>query len=143
MDVFALLAEPVRFRIIEILATGEHSAGNVADVVHHEFGVSRSAVSQHLRLLVEGGFVVRRVQGSFRMYRLDATALDSLDRAVDHLRELWDARYGWPYLADPLAPATVPGRPRPGRGRGNRGRSAAPVIVEITEDNDPWQWLGD
>ncbi|MDP9028367.1 MAG: hypothetical protein M3N46_12615 [Actinomycetota bacterium] len=39
MEVFALLAEPVRRRIIEILATGEHSAVHVADVIHTEFGV--------------------------------------------------------------------------------------------------------
>ena len=39
MDVFALLAEPVRYRIVEILATGEHTSGQVAEVLHHEFGV--------------------------------------------------------------------------------------------------------
>jgi len=79
------------------------------------------------------------------MYRLDSTALDQLDRAVDRLHELWDARYGWPYLADPLAAERMPGLPSPNRdrGRGRRGRSAAPVIAEINEDNDPWYWLGD
>ena len=143
MDVFTLLAEPVRRRIIEILATGEHSSGHVADVLHAEFGVGRPAVSQHLRLLVRSGFAVSRPQGPYRMYRLDASALDQVDRAVDRLHELWDARYGWPYRSDPLAPATRPGIPHPHRGRGRRGRSAAPVIVEITEDNDPWQWMGD
>jgi DNA-binding transcriptional ArsR family regulator len=145
MDVFALLAEPVRRRIIEILATGEHSSTDVADVIHHEFGVSHSAVSRHLRILDRSGFAIARVQGPYRMYRLDSTALDQLDRAVDRLHELWDARYGWPYLADPLAAERMPGLPSPNRdrGRGRRGRSAAPVIAEINEDNDPWYWLGD
>jgi DNA-binding transcriptional ArsR family regulator len=143
MDVFALLAEPVRFRIIEILATGEHSAGQLADVLHHEFGVSRAAVSQHLRILRADEFVVRRPQGPMRFYRLHPDAMQQLDLRVERLRELWDARYGWPYRADPLSEATLTTARRPGRGRGARGRSATPIVVEITEDNDPWQWLGD
>ena len=77
------------------------------------------------------------------MYRLHPNALDTLDRAVDSLHELWDARYGWPYVADPLTTGTEPGSRRRGRGRGRRGRTGHPVIVEITEDNDPWQWIGD
>jgi DNA-binding transcriptional ArsR family regulator len=145
MEVFALLAEPVRRRIIEILATGEHSSTEVADVIHHEFGVSHSAVSRHLRILDRSGFAIARIQGPYRMYRLDSTALDQLDRAVERLHELWDARFGWPYRADPLAAARMPGLARAdgGRGRGRRGRSTAPVVAEINEDNDPWQWLGD
>jgi DNA-binding transcriptional ArsR family regulator len=143
MDVFALLAEPVRRRIIEILATGEHSAGHVADVIYTEFGVSRAASSSHLRILARSDFAISRPQGPYRMYRLHPDALDSVDRAVDLLHELWDARYGWPYKADPLAPESLVGAPRPDRGRGYRGRTSKPVIVEITEDNDPWQWMGD
>jgi len=143
MEVFALLAEPVRRRIIEVLATGEDSSGQVADVLHHEFGVSHSAVSRHLRILDRSGFAVARVQGPYRMYRLDSTALDQLDHAVDRLHELWDARFGWPYKSDPLSPDTMPGIEHPRRGRGRRGRSTAPVIAEINEDNDPWQWIGD
>ncbi len=143
MEVFALLAEPVRFRIIEILATGEHSAGQVADVVHHEFNVSRSAVSYHLRILEKSGFAISRVQGPSRMYRLDSAALGDIDVAVDRLHELWEARYGWPFLADPVSVEVQPGISHGPRGRGRRGRSTVPVIAEITEDNDPWQWLGD
>lgn len=143
MEIFALLAEPVRYRIIELLATGEHSSGQVADVVHHEFGVSRSAVSHHLRILENSGFAVSRVQGPSRMYRLDSSALGRIDVAVARLHELWDARYGWPFLADPLAIQTQPGVPHRSHGRGRRGRSTVPVVAEVTEDNDPWQWLGD
>ncbi len=145
MNVFAVLAEPVRMRIVEILATGEHSSTNVADVLHREFGVSHSAVSRHLRILANGGFATVRAEGPYRLYRLDSEALEHIDRAVDVLHELWNARYGWPYLADPLASATASrtAPARPNRGRGRRGRSAAPVVVEITESNDPWQWMGD
>lgn len=143
MEVFALLAEPVRRRIIEILATGEHSAGLVADVVNTEFGVSRAASSKHLRVLARAGFAISRPEGPYRMYRLHPDALDGLDRAVDHLHDLWDARYGWPYLSDPLSEGNPVGARRPGRERGRRGRTTRPVIVEITESNDPWQWMGD
>jgi DNA-binding transcriptional ArsR family regulator len=143
VDVFALLAEPVRFRIIEILATGEHTSGQLADVLHHEFGVSRSAVSRHLGVLAAHGFAIRRAQERYRFYRLSPDALAGLDRAVDRLHELWDARYGWPYVADPLDAAHRTVKAHPHRGRGARGRSSIPVITEVTEDNDPWQWIGD
>jgi DNA-binding transcriptional ArsR family regulator len=145
MNVFAVLAEPVRMRIVEVLATGEHSSTNVADVLHREFGVSHSAVSRHLRVLARAGFAAVRVEGPYRLYRLDAEALEQIDRAVDSLHDLWDARYGWPYLADPLASSSGPrtASARPHRGRGRRGRSSPPVVVEITESNDPWQWMGD
>ena len=143
MDVFALLAEPVRYRIIEILATGEHTSGQLADVLHHEFGVGWPAVSQHLRRMRGAGFVVSRPQDRSRFYRLAPTALDELDRRIDRLHQLWDARYGWPYRADPLSPGTLTIARRPTRGRGARGISTRPIVFEITEDNDPWQWLGD
>jgi len=143
MDVFALLAEPVRYRIVEILATGEHTSGQLADVLHHEFGVGWPAVSQHLRLLRGSGFVVRRAQGPSRVYRLEPTALDQLDLRIDRLHELWNARYGWPYRADPLSSHLLTVSRRPNRGRGRRGRSERPIVFDVTEDNDLWQWLGD
>ena len=143
MHVFELLAEPVRLRIVEILATGEHTAGQLADVLSTEFGVSRAAVSRHLGILRREEFARVRIEGPVRVYRLDAQAIDRVHRAVDRLDELWNARYGWPYLADPLAAEAVPGATRIRRGRGRRGRSAQPVIVEVSEDNDLWRWIGD
>jgi DNA-binding transcriptional ArsR family regulator len=147
MEIFALLAEPVRFRIIEILATGEHTSGQVADAVTTEFGVSRSAVSQHLRILARSDFAVARAEGPFRIYRLADSALEQLDLAVDRLHDLWDARFGWPYLADPMSPAMLGhGRARVsqrGTGRGSRGRSEIPFVAQVNDDIDPWQWIGD
>jgi DNA-binding transcriptional ArsR family regulator len=145
MEVFALLAEPVRRRIIEILATGEHSSTNVPDVLHQEFGVSHSAVSRHLRILARSDFAVARADGPYRFYRLNADALEQLDLAVDHLHELWDARYGYPYFADPTAPERIVGHPKHAgeSRRGRRGRSTLPVVFEINHDNNPWQWVGD
>src|SRR4051795_10318042 len=53
---FDVLGDPVRRRILELLADGERSAGEIAAVVQREFGISQSGVSQHLRVLRENGF---------------------------------------------------------------------------------------
>ena len=47
MHAFDVLGDPVRRRIIELLADGEHSSGAVVDVIREEFGLSQPGVSQH------------------------------------------------------------------------------------------------
>jgi DNA-binding transcriptional ArsR family regulator len=166
MSVFELLAEPVRLRIVEVLATGEHTAGELAEVITTEFEVGRTAVSNHLRHLLDSRFAVVRTEGPTRVYRLDPGAMDRLDLAVDRLRELWEARYGWPYLNDSWAQAQMASRRR-SRGRGMRGRreewldggstpseadtlerpvSPQPrpaAIPEVQARTDPWQYVRD
>ena len=51
-----ILGDPVRRRIVELLADGELAAGEVGRVVQAEFGISQPAVSQHLRVLRDAGF---------------------------------------------------------------------------------------
>ncbi len=51
MHAFDVLGDPVRRRILELLAGGEQPAGAVTEVVRAEFGISQPAVSQHLRVL--------------------------------------------------------------------------------------------
>ncbi len=120
MHVFEILGEPVRRRIVELLASGSAAAGELADVLVTEFRIGRSAVSHHLAILRREQFVVVWAEGSVRRYRLSWDALDRLDRAADELWEKWDRRYGWPYLPDPLA--SPPRSHRAGR-RGERGRT--------------------
>lgn len=103
MHVFRLLGDPVRFRIVETLASGPHSAGRLADALGPEFGISRSAVSHQLRTLLDAGFVTVLVEENLRVYRLAWDALDQVDRVLIDLYHRWDRRYGWPYLQDPLA----------------------------------------
>lgn len=103
VHVFRILGDPVRFRIVETLANGPHSAGILADAVGKEFGISRSAVSHQLRILIDAGFVSVRVEENLRIYRLAWDLLDELDRVILGLYERWDRRYGWPYATDPLA----------------------------------------
>ena len=107
-----------------------------------DLGVNRTYDDGQLTLR-GSGFVVRRPEGPNRVYRLDPTALEQLDRRVDWLHTFWNARYGWPYRADPLSPHLLTTSRRPNRGRGQRGRSERPIVFEVTEDNDLWQWISD
>lgn len=83
MEPLQVIAAPRRLRILELVWDQELSAGEIAA----QFDVSWPAVSQHLRVLKEAGFVVERRQGTSRIYRADKTALGSLRSVVeDHWR---------------------------------------------------------
>ncbi|MGM7667090.1 ArsR/SmtB family transcription factor [Microbacterium sp. A93] len=71
MHALDVLGDPVRRRILELLAEGELSAGGVGSVVQSEFGISQPAVSQHLRVLREQGFATVRPEGTRRLYAVD------------------------------------------------------------------------
>jgi DNA-binding transcriptional ArsR family regulator len=78
-----VIAAPSRLRILELVWDRELSAGEIAA----QFDVSWSAVSQHLRVLREAGFVVERREGTSRIYHTDQAALGSLRAVVeDHWR---------------------------------------------------------
>ena len=112
---FTVLADPVRRRIVEILAVGEHSAGTLAEVVATEHGISRTAVAHHLRVLRDHGAVtsaVDPVEPRSRTYRIDREFLARLDDEVERLFRLWDHRYG---TAERRAPLVDPPRSRGAR----------------------------
>ncbi len=75
----AVLAEPNRRRILELLGSGEQS---VTELASH-FGVTRSAISQHLGVLTDAGLVRARQEGRYRYYRLDAGGMADLRAALD------------------------------------------------------------
>jgi DNA-binding transcriptional ArsR family regulator len=87
-----ILGDPVRRRILELLATGEHSVGAVVDAISAEFGISQPAVSQHLRVLRESGFATVRAQGTRRLYAVEPTPLREVDRWLDQFRQYWSSR---------------------------------------------------
>jgi DNA-binding transcriptional ArsR family regulator len=93
-DVHALdiLGDPVRRRILELLATGEHPAGAVVEAISAEFGISQPAVSQHLRVLRESGFATVRAAGTRRLYAVDPAPLQEVDRWLDQFRQYWSSR---------------------------------------------------
>ncbi len=86
---FDVLGDPVRRRILELLAGGERAAGEVSAVVQDEFGISQPAVSQHLKVLRENGFARVRAVGTRRLYAVDPAPLREADRWLDHFRRFW------------------------------------------------------
>ncbi|MBM2622709.1 winged helix-turn-helix transcriptional regulator [Actinoplanes sp. LDG1-06] len=89
MHAFDVLGDPVRRRILELLATGEQSSGALTDVIRAEFGISQPAVSQHLKVLRDNGFATVRPQGARRLYAVDDTALREADAWLAQFRRFW------------------------------------------------------
>ena len=89
MHALDILGDPVRRRILELLAEGERSAGEIGDVVQGEFGISQPAVSQHLRVLRESGFATVRPEGTRRLYALDPEPLETAASWFDPFRRFW------------------------------------------------------
>lgn len=92
MHAFDVLGDPVRRRILELLAEREHSSGEVVEVISAEFGISQAGVSQHLKVLRESGFAQVRPEGTRRVYALDATPLRDIDDWLERFRVFWPVR---------------------------------------------------
>ena len=92
-SVFAALADPTRRAIIERLALGEATAGELAE----PFGISKPAVSKHLKVLENAKLIVRKKDAQWRLFELQS---DPLRIASD-----WIARYRifWEDQLDALA----------------------------------------
>jgi DNA-binding transcriptional ArsR family regulator len=90
MHAFDVLGDPVRRRILETLANGEHTSGAITAVIKSEFGISQPAVSQHLRVLRDGGFAYVRADGTRRLYTVSSAALQEVDEWLRRFRHLWD-----------------------------------------------------
>ena len=89
MHAFDVLGDPVRRRILELLAGREHASGEVVDVIAREFGISQAAVSQHLKVLRDSGFATVRPEGTRRIYQLDPEPLREVDAWLGHFRGFW------------------------------------------------------
>ncbi|HEU5208391.1 MAG TPA: metalloregulator ArsR/SmtB family transcription factor [Longimicrobiales bacterium] len=92
MHAFDVLGDPVRRRILEVLAEGEHRSGEIVDVIQREFGITQAAVSQHLRVLRENGFANVRVDGPRRIYAVDAAPLQEVDAWLARFRTFWEPK---------------------------------------------------
>jgi len=104
MHALDILGDPVRRRILELLAEGELSAGEIGDEVQREFGISQPAVSQHLRVLRESGFATVRPEGTRRLYAIAPEPLADAAAWFDPFRRFWQ-----PHL-DALATELARGR---------------------------------
>lgn len=119
MHAFDVLGDPVRRRILELLADSELSAGAVAETIQVEFGISQPAVSQHLRVLRESGFATSRAEGARRLYSIEPAALHEADVWLDQFRKFWNQHLD--ALATELA-----------RGRRDRTMAATPKATDAS-----------
>ena len=92
MHVFDVLGDPVRRRILELLAERERASGEIVGIVGREFGISQPAISQHLKVLRESGFATVRAEAQRRLYALDPGPLREVDAWLDHFRIFWDTK---------------------------------------------------
>jgi DNA-binding transcriptional ArsR family regulator len=78
-----LLGDPTRRAIFELLARRPNTVGELAQ----QLPITRSAVSQHLRVLKDGGLVVSRAEGTRRIYRLNPDGVTALRAYLDRIWE--------------------------------------------------------
>ena len=85
---FAALADPTRRAILERLADGEASVGELSE----PFDISGPAISRHLRVLEDAGLVNRRVERQRRIIRLNPKPLEEAAAWVEKYRSFWGER---------------------------------------------------
>ena len=92
MHAFDVLGDPVRRRILELLAEKENSSGDLVSVIQDEFGITQSAVSQHLRVLRDSGFASVRSDGARRLYSVETAPLREVDEWLERFRGFWEEK---------------------------------------------------
>jgi DNA-binding transcriptional ArsR family regulator len=88
VTVFAALADPTRRAIVEMLARGPLTAGEIS----RRFTISPSAVSQHLKVLREARLARVQAAGQQRIYELDADGLAEIEEWLDGIGPAWHKR---------------------------------------------------
>ena len=88
MRTLNVLADPTRQRIVEMLATGSMSSGDIA----RRFDVSAPAISQHLRTLRDARLVRVRAQAQKRFYELDPEGVGELANWIARIRSFWSEK---------------------------------------------------
>ncbi len=89
MHPFNVLSDPVRRRILELLAEGERAAGDVTATIQQQFHLTQPGVSQQLKVLRDNGFATVRVEGSRRIYAIDGAALREAELWLAPFRAFW------------------------------------------------------
>jgi DNA-binding transcriptional ArsR family regulator len=85
---FAACSHPIRRGILERLAAGEMTVGQAT----RDFGVSKPAISKHLKVLEEAGAIVRVIDGRTHRLRLDERSLDDAYAWMTNQHELWERK---------------------------------------------------
>jgi DNA-binding transcriptional ArsR family regulator len=122
ISVLQTLADPTRFRIIELLRNGECPVNSIVENV----GIDQSGVSRHLRILQEAGFVQVRPEGQKRIYSLCPQPFKDLDAWLGQYRQLWQGRLD--KLGEVLARKRMAKIAAPQKGRSPRRQHGQPEI---------------
>jgi DNA-binding transcriptional ArsR family regulator len=89
IETFAALAEPNRFRIVELLRSGPRAVNEIGERLQ----LNQPQVSKHLRVLKEAGLVDMQPHAQQRLYELRGQPLRRLHDWLERYRRLWDARF--------------------------------------------------
>lgn len=100
VDALSAAAEPTRRRLLQLLATGPRTVGELAE----QFTVTRPAISQHLAVLAEAGLVAARKDGRQRVYSVVPTGIAQLRAEIDRF---WSTELDL-LVADAASRATPP-----------------------------------
>lgn len=106
---FAACSHPIRRGILERLTEGELSVGEAT----RDFGVSKPAISKHLKILEEAGAIVRVVDGRTHTLRIPERSLEDAYAWMTRQRDLWERKFDTieTYLRErPKAVDTRPGK---------------------------------
>ncbi len=86
-SVFEIIAEPNRRAILSLLISSEQSVGEI----ERQLRMTQPAVSKHLRVLREAGFVESIVDAQRRLYRLKPGPFQEVDAWLAQFRRFWSA----------------------------------------------------
>jgi DNA-binding transcriptional ArsR family regulator len=92
MHAFDVLGDPVRRRLVELLAHGDRTSGELTDVIRAEFGISQPAVSNQLRVLRDAGFARSVPAGSKRVYSLAGERMTEVQAWAQEQLGFWSNR---------------------------------------------------
>jgi DNA-binding transcriptional ArsR family regulator len=92
MHALDVLGDPVRRRLVELLAHADCGSGELTDVIRSEFGISQPAVSNHLRVLRDAGFARSLPKGARRIYSLEGERMAEVRAWVDEQLHFWTNR---------------------------------------------------
>lgn len=91
MLAFHALADPTRRAILELVA---RQGPTPASAIAAHFAVTPSAISQHLKLLVEAGLLTRQAKGQQRIYELCPVGLSEIEKWLQRTRWFWEQAHG-------------------------------------------------
>ena len=89
IETFAALAEPNRYRIVELLRSGPRAVNDIGDRLH----LNQPQVSKHLRVLKEAGLVDVQPRAQQRLYELRPQPLRKMHGWLERYRRVWEARF--------------------------------------------------